>query len=32
MLHKQPKFHYKAVFASQAIQKNVFRVSCLGIW
>ena len=32
MLHKQPKFHYKAVFASQVIRKNVFRVSSLDIW
>ena len=29
--HKQAKFQYQAVFASQIIRVNVFRVSCLGI-
>ena len=32
MLHKLAKFHHHPVFASQVIQYNVFRVSCLGIW
>ena len=32
MLHNLAKFHFQAVFASQVIQWNMFRVSCLGIW
>ena len=32
MLHKLARFYYQAVFASQVIQENMFRVSCLGIW
>ena len=32
ILEKLAKFHYQTVFASQVIQWNVFRVSCLGIW
>ena len=32
MSHKLAKFHFQAVFASQVIQWNLFRVSCLGIW
>ena len=27
-----PKCHYQIVFTYQVIQKNVFLVSCLGIW
>ena len=32
ILHKLATFHYQAVFTSQVIQQNVFRVPCLGIW
>ena len=31
MLYKLAKFHNQTVFTSKVIQKNVFRISCLGI-